>query len=71
MLPSWSLAALLKSLFGKAKARRQQQDTTQSRSNRVATISVSPRKLVGYQGQRISFSAIGKDGSGNRSGRAV
>ena len=44
--------------------RPRQQETTRSRSNRVATISVSPGKIVGYQGQRISFSAIGKDGSG-------
>ena len=61
-LPIAPLSALLTRLFGKSTQR--QQDTTASRSNRVVNITINPGKIVGYQGQQITFSAVGRDGSG-------
>ncbi|HLG14570.1 MAG TPA: hypothetical protein VJH03_08725 [Blastocatellia bacterium] len=57
------VAVFWKWLFGRSTARPQ--ETTQTRTNRVSAIAVTPRKMVGYEGQRISFSAIGKDGLGD------
>ncbi|HXG94412.1 MAG TPA: hypothetical protein VNN73_18855, partial [Blastocatellia bacterium] len=42
-----------------------QLETVVSRTSRVASIEISPRKLVGYQGLRISFTAIGLDSQGS------
>ncbi len=61
-LPIAPLSALLKRLFGKSTQR--QQDTTSSRSNRVVNITINPAKIVGYQGQSVNFSAVGRNGSG-------
>src|SRR5262249_3624041 len=58
-VPLFDLVRLFKRLFGKSM--RRQEENTQTRTNRVSNVSITPGKIVGYQGQTISFSAIGKD----------
>src|SRR5215467_7692329 len=36
------------------------QENTDVRSSRAANITINPGKIVGYEGQRVSFTAIGK-----------
>jgi RHS repeat-associated protein len=40
------------------------QENTDIRSSKAADIIINPQKIVGYEGQRISFTAIGKERSG-------
>jgi hypothetical protein len=60
--PLVDLVRLFDRLFGKSGKPRQ--ETTQTRTNRVITININPRRMVAYQSQRINFSAIGKGGNG-------
>jgi hypothetical protein len=53
---------IIERLF-RSKAPRTQENTD-IRSWRAASMIINPQKIVGYQGQRISFTAIGKERSG-------
>ncbi|MEN3334929.1 MAG: hypothetical protein V7641_4294 [Blastocatellia bacterium] len=52
-----------KRLFRRS-AKPPRQETTADRTASVTTISISPAKIVGYSGQRISFSAVGSNADG-------
>ncbi|HJQ26725.1 MAG TPA: hypothetical protein VKA60_22605, partial [Blastocatellia bacterium] len=53
-----------KRLFRRA-ARPRPQETTVDRSARVASIQITPAKIVGYQNQQLPFTAIGRDANGD------
>lgn len=53
----------LASLFG-ASAASAQRETTADRTARVASIRITPAKIVGYTGQQLLFSAIGTNTDG-------
>lgn len=40
------------------------QETTAERASSVTSISITPERIVGYQGQQISFSALGHNANG-------
>jgi hypothetical protein len=61
VLPIGPLASIIKKLFH-SSARTQ--ETTADRTARVSSIRIEPGKLVVYQDQHISFSAIGIDNVG-------
>jgi len=62
MLPIAPLASIFRKLFH-ASARTQ--ETTAERTGRVSSIHIEPGKLVAYQDQHTSFSAVGLDRLGN------
>src|SRR5215471_7224177 len=56
------VSRFMKWLFSSKSAKPQ--ENTDIRSSKAADIFINPQKIVGYEGQRISFTAIGKERSG-------